>query len=71
MRRRVEAPDRTGSRDRVDVIDGARALFLVRYGLTGLGTEIAEETRVLCTWTADREAQVYAARAAYDRRTTA
>ncbi|MEV7391467.1 MULTISPECIES: helix-turn-helix domain-containing protein [unclassified Streptomyces] len=44
---------------------------LVHYGLTGLGTEIAEETRVLCTWTADRAAQVYAARAAYDQRTTA
>ncbi|MFJ3307455.1 winged helix-turn-helix transcriptional regulator [Streptomyces sp. NPDC086549] len=42
---------------------------LVLYGLTDLGSEIAEETRVLCTWTHTRAAQVYAARAAYDQRT--
>jgi DNA-binding HxlR family transcriptional regulator len=42
---------------------------LVLYGLTDLGSEIADETRVLCTWTHDRAAQVHAARAAYDRRT--
>lgn len=44
---------------------------LVRYALTPLGAEVAEQTRVLCTWTHDRAAQVYAARAAYDRRTDA
>nr|QIY76610.1 helix-turn-helix transcriptional regulator [Streptomyces sp. RLB1-33] len=42
---------------------------LVHYGLTDLGGEIAEETRVLCTWTHNRAAQVHAARAAYDQRT--
>ncbi|MEV6022196.1 helix-turn-helix domain-containing protein [Streptomyces sp. NPDC052036] len=42
---------------------------LVHYGLTDLGGEIAEETRVLCTWTHTRAARVYAARAAYDQRT--
>ncbi|XUL91430.1 winged helix-turn-helix transcriptional regulator [Streptomyces galilaeus] len=41
---------------------------LVLYGLTDLGGEIAEETRVLCTWTHKRAAQVHTARAAYDRR---
>jgi len=41
---------------------------LVRYGLTDLGREIAEETRVLCAWTNSRAAQVLAARAAYDQR---
>lgn len=42
---------------------------LVLYGLTDLGSEIAEETRVLCTWTHTRAAQVLEARTAYDRRT--
>jgi DNA-binding HxlR family transcriptional regulator len=42
---------------------------LVLYGLTDLGSEVADETRVICTWTHDRAAQVHAARAAYDQRT--
>ncbi len=40
---------------------------LVHYGLTVLGREIAEKTRVLCAWTHNRAAQVHAARAAYDQ----
>lgn len=39
---------------------------LVLYGLTELGTELAEETRVLCSWTERRAEQVHAARVAYD-----
>jgi DNA-binding HxlR family transcriptional regulator len=41
---------------------------LVMYGLTDLGSEIAEETRALCTWTEKRAAQVHEARTAYDQR---
>lgn len=43
---------------------------LVLYSLTDLGTEIAEETRVLCTWTHTRAERIHQARAAYDQRTT-
>ncbi|MGY4929149.1 winged helix-turn-helix transcriptional regulator [Streptomyces sp. 900105755] len=41
---------------------------LVMYGLTDLGSEIAEETRALCSWTEKRAARVHAARVAYDQR---
>ena len=41
---------------------------LVLYGLTDLGSEIAEETRALCSWTEKRAARVHAARVAYDER---
>lgn len=43
---------------------------LVQYSLTELGSEIAEETRVLCYWTQNRANDVRAARTAYDERTT-
>lgn len=39
---------------------------LVLYSLTPLGSEIAEQTRVLCAWTHNRAATVHAARQAYD-----
>lgn len=41
---------------------------LVMYGLTELGSEIAEETRALCKWTEKRATTVNEARAAYDLR---
>ena len=52
-------------------VDGRATPPLVQYALTDLGGEIAEETRVLCTWTHTRAAKVHEARVAYDRRNAA
>ncbi|MEU8821088.1 helix-turn-helix domain-containing protein [Actinoplanes sp. NPDC048796] len=50
-------------------VHGEAAPPQVIYALTPLGAEIAEETKVLCSWSGRRAAQVHAARDAYDHRT--
>ncbi|MFI5635643.1 winged helix-turn-helix transcriptional regulator [Streptomyces sp. NPDC051664] len=42
---------------------------LVLYKLTDLGSEIAAEIRVLCSWTHKRASQIHTARLTYDQRT--
>lgn len=49
-------------------VDPDQSPPLVLYGLTELGSEIAEETHVLCTWTHERAAKIFWARIAYDER---
>lgn len=47
-------------------VDVKHAPPRVVYGLTPLGTELAEESRVLCNWSQRRADEVHAARKAFD-----
>ncbi|MET8560997.1 helix-turn-helix domain-containing protein [Streptomyces flaveolus] len=49
------------------VVDPDKSPPRVTYGLTALGGEAAEETKVLCAWTTRRTYEVNAARAEFDR----